>query len=159
MHHTRCGELNSRPSDAVVEFDVRTKGPREAARSAYPEKKKNALPRYGFGSSRSLQKQSHTPLAIETVWCFHEWTDTCFAEGWSLQVGRSEHKIIDNIPLLDRLYIRMQLKSPIKSLTVLSDLSADAFFYNSVMMECWISMGFLEIIREITSCRATPVFS
>jgi len=40
-------------------------------------------------------------------------------------------------------------RSQIKSFTVLSDLSADAFFYNSVMMECWISLGFLETIREV----------
>ena len=30
----------------------------------------NALPRYGFGSSRALQKQPQTQLAIETLWCF-----------------------------------------------------------------------------------------
>ena len=105
MHYTRCGQLNSSPSDAVVEFDVRTKVPREAARSAYSEK--HALPRYGFGSSRSLQRQPQTPLAIEKVWCFHEWTNTYFAEAWSLHAGRSEHKIIDNIPFLDRLHIPM----------------------------------------------------
>ena len=35
MDRTRCGELNSRPSDAAVEFDVRPKVPREAARLAH----------------------------------------------------------------------------------------------------------------------------
>ena len=35
MHHTRCGELHTRPSDAAVEFDVRPKVPREAARLAH----------------------------------------------------------------------------------------------------------------------------
>ena len=35
LDRTRCGELTSRPSDAVVEFDVRPKEPREAARPAH----------------------------------------------------------------------------------------------------------------------------
>merc|ERR1712086_1121478 len=42
-------------------------------------------------------------------------------------------------------------RSQIKSFTVLSDLSADAFFFNSVMMECFglISMVFLDTMYEV----------
>merc|ERR1712230_138479 len=42
-------------------------------------------------------------------------------------------------------------RSQIKSLTVLSDLSAAAFFLSSVMMECFglISMVFLETMYEV----------
>merc|ERR1712217_585972 len=42
-------------------------------------------------------------------------------------------------------------RSQIKSFTVLSDLSAAAFFFNSVMMEClgFISMVFFETIYEV----------
>merc|ERR1711883_19552 len=42
-------------------------------------------------------------------------------------------------------------RSQIKSFTVLSDLSADAFFFNSVMMECLglISIVFFETMYEV----------
>merc|ERR1712195_262851 len=41
-------------------------------------------------------------------------------------------------------------KSQIRSFTVLSDLSAEAFFFNSVMMECFglISMVFLDCMYD-----------
>merc|ERR1712054_708403 len=42
-------------------------------------------------------------------------------------------------------------RSQMRSLTVLSDLSADAFFFNSVMMEClgFTSMVFLDTMYEV----------
>ena len=61
-------------------------------------------------SSATANRVSTTVMTTQLRDKDHEWTNTCEAEGWSPQVGRSSHKIVDDTPLLDHLHIRTQLR-------------------------------------------------